>query len=111
MTIHTTIHFAKTLKPTVMSIQLAYCCYNCTLGRSICVFLPFRYFSTLRHLSCPADHVRYRVENDIVEVVGQVYNQMNELVYLGGNVNHNANMSIQVNRRMHAQRMVQLPEV
>ena len=27
-----------------------------------------------------------------VEAVGQVYNQMNEFVYLGGNVNHNANL-------------------
>ena len=31
-----------------------------------------------------------------VEAAGQVYNQMNELVYLGGNVNHNADLSIEV---------------
>ena len=34
-----------------------------------------------------------------LEAAGQVYNQTNELVYLGGNVNHNANLSIEVNRR------------
>ena len=34
-----------------------------------------------------------------VEAAGQVYNQTNEFVYLGGNVNHNVNMSIGVNRR------------
>ena len=31
-----------------------------------------------------------------VEAAGQVYNQTNEFVYLGGNVNHNANLSIEV---------------
>ena len=31
-----------------------------------------------------------------VEVVGQVYNQTNEFVYLGGNVNHNADLSIEI---------------
>ena len=31
--------------------------------------------------------------------VGQ-YNQTNEFVYLGGNVNHNADLSIEVNRRI-----------
>ena len=30
-----------------------------------------------------------------VEVAGQVYNQTNEFVYLGGNVNHNADLSIE----------------
>ena len=33
-----------------------------------------------------------------VDTTGQVYNQMNEFVYLGGNVNHNANLSIKVDR-------------
>ena len=44
-----------------------------------------------------------------VEAAGQVYNQTNEFVYLGGNVNHNANLSIKI-RPAHTQRMVQLPE-
>ena len=35
-----------------------------------------------------------------VEAAGQVYNQTNEFVHLGGNVNHNADLSIEVNRRM-----------
>ena len=35
-----------------------------------------------------------------VEAAGQVYNQMNEFVYLGGNVNHNADLSIEVDRRI-----------
>ena len=36
-----------------------------------------------------------------VEAAGQVYNQTNELfVYLGWNVNHNADLSIEVNRRI-----------
>ena len=35
-----------------------------------------------------------------VETAGQVYNQTNELVYLGGGVNHNADLSIEVNRRI-----------
>ena len=34
------------------------------------------------------------------EAAGQVYNQTNEFVYLGGNVNHNADLSIEVNRRI-----------
>ena len=34
-----------------------------------------------------------------VEAAGQVYNQTNEFVYLGGNVNHNADLSIEVDRR------------
>ena len=33
-----------------------------------------------------------------VEAVGQVYNQTNEFVYLGGYVNHNADLSIEVDR-------------
>ena len=35
-----------------------------------------------------------------VEAAGQVYNQTNEFMYLGGNVNHNANLSIEVDRRI-----------
>ena len=35
-----------------------------------------------------------------VEAAGQVYNQTNEFVHLGGNVNHNANLSIEVDRRI-----------
>ena len=35
-----------------------------------------------------------------VEAAGQMYNQMNNSVYLGGNVNHNANLSIEVDRRI-----------
>ena len=35
-----------------------------------------------------------------VEAAGQVYNQTYEFVYLGGNVNHNANLSIEVDRRI-----------
>ena len=45
-----------------------------------------------------------------VEAAGQGYNQTNEFVYLGGDVNHNADLSIEVNRRIH-NCMVQLPEV
>ena len=36
-----------------------------------------------------------------VEAAGQVYNQMNEFVNLGGNVNHNADLSIEVDRCTH----------
>ena len=46
-----------------------------------------------------------------VEAAGQVYSQTNEFVYLGGNVNHNADLSVEVDRRIHTQCMVQLPEV
>ena len=46
-----------------------------------------------------------------VEAAGQMFIQTNEFVYLGGNVNHNADLSIEVDRRMHTQRMVQLLEV
>ena len=35
-----------------------------------------------------------------VEAAGQVFNQMKEFVYLGGNVHHNADLSIEVNRRI-----------
>ena len=35
-----------------------------------------------------------------VEVAGQVYNRTNEFVHLGGNVNHNADLSIEVNQRI-----------
>ena len=35
-----------------------------------------------------------------VEEAGQVYNQTNEFVHLGGNVNHNADLSIEVDRRV-----------
>ena len=35
-----------------------------------------------------------------VKAADQVYNQANEFVYLGGNVNHNADPSIEVNRRI-----------
>ena len=35
-----------------------------------------------------------------VEVAGQVYNQTNEFVYLGRNANHNADLSIEVGRRV-----------
>ena len=37
-----------------------------------------------------------------VEAAGQVYNQMNEFVYRGGNVNHNADLSIEVDRRVRS---------
>ena len=33
-----------------------------------------------------------------VETAGQVYNQTNKFVYLGGNVNHNADLFIEVDR-------------
>ena len=35
-----------------------------------------------------------------VEAAGQVYNQANEFVYLGGTVNHNADLSVEVDRRI-----------
>ena len=35
-----------------------------------------------------------------VEAAGHVYNQTNEFVYLGGNINHNAHLSIKVDRRI-----------
>ena len=34
------------------------------------------------------------------QAAGQVYDQTNEFVCLGGNVNHNADLSIKVNRRI-----------
>ena len=33
-----------------------------------------------------------------VEAAGQVYNQTNEFVYLGGSVNHNPDLSIEIDR-------------
>ena len=35
-----------------------------------------------------------------VEAAGPVYSQTNEFVYLGGNVNHNTDLSIEVDRRI-----------
>ena len=35
-----------------------------------------------------------------VEAAGQVHNQTNEFIYLGGKNNHNADMSIEVDRRI-----------
>ena len=35
-----------------------------------------------------------------VEAAGQVYNQTNELVYLGGDVKHNADLSIDIDRHI-----------
>ena len=35
-----------------------------------------------------------------VETADQVLNQANEFVYLGGNVNHNAGLSIEVDQRI-----------
>ena len=35
-----------------------------------------------------------------VGAAGRVYNHTNEFVYLGGNVNHNADLSIEVDRRI-----------
>ena len=35
-----------------------------------------------------------------LEAAGEVYNQANEFVYLGGNVNHNSDLFIEVNRRI-----------
>ena len=35
-----------------------------------------------------------------VEAAGHVYNQTNEFVYLGGNVKHNVDLSIEVDRRI-----------
>ena len=35
-----------------------------------------------------------------VEAAGQVYNQTNEFIYLGGNISHNADLPIEVDRRI-----------
>ena len=35
-----------------------------------------------------------------VQAAGKVYNQANEFVYLEGNVNHNVDLSIEVDRRI-----------
>ena len=43
-----------------------------------------------------------------VEAAGQPYNETNEFVYHEGNVNHNADLSIEADRR--TQRMVQIPK-
>ena len=44
-----------------------------------------------------------------VEATGQVYNQTDEFVYLGRNVNHNVDLSIEVDRRIYI--MVKLRKV
>ena len=49
----------------------------------------------LRTKGVPESTVRFSVE-----AAGQVYNQTNEFVHLGGNVNHNADLSIEVDRRI-----------
>ena len=36
-----------------------------------------------------------------IETAGQVYNETNEFVYPTGNVNHNADMSIEIDRSIH----------
>ena len=46
-----------------------------------------------------------------VEAADQVHNEMNEFVYLGVDLNYNADLSIEVNRRIRIARMVQLPEL
>ena len=35
-----------------------------------------------------------------VEAAGQVFTQTNEFVYLGGNVSHNTDLSIEIDRRI-----------
>ena len=35
-----------------------------------------------------------------VEAAGQVYKQTHEFVYLGGNINHHTDLSIEVDRRI-----------
>ena len=35
-----------------------------------------------------------------VEAAGQMYNQTNEFVYFGGNINHNADLSIEIDGRI-----------
>ena len=47
-----------------------------------------------------AKGMRESTATSSVEAKGQVYNQTNEFVYLGGNVNHNADISIEVDRRI-----------
>ena len=49
----------------------------------------------LRAKGMPESTVKFSVD-----VTGQVYNQTNEFVYLGGNVNHNADLSFEVDRRI-----------
>ena len=36
----------------------------------------------------------------LTEAAGQAYSEANEFVYLGGNVNHSVDLSIEVNRRI-----------
>ena len=43
--------------------------------------------------------VHYRAILTSIETAGQVYTQTNNSVYLGGDVNHTADLSIQVDRR------------
>ena len=43
---------------------------------------------------------RRRAGTPSVEAAGQVFNQTNEFVYLVGNVNHNTDLSIKVDRRI-----------
>ena len=50
---------------------------------------------SLRAKWMPASTVTFSVE-----AAGQVYNRTNELVCLGGNINHNADLSIEVDRRV-----------
>ena len=45
-------------------------------------------------------HLQESTATFSVEVAGQVYNQTNEIVYLEGNANHNADLSIEVDRRI-----------
>ena len=48
-----------------------------------------------RAMGMPETTTTFRVEAE-----GQVYNQTNDFVYLGGSVNHNADLSIEVDRRI-----------
>ena len=45
-------------------------------------------------------HTQIQFIDFSLEAASQVYNQTNEFVYLGGNVNHNADLSIEVDRRI-----------
>ena len=49
----------------------------------------------LRTKGMPESNATFRVET-----AGLVYNQTNEFVFLGGNLNHNADLYIEVNRRI-----------
>ena len=63
-------------------------------------FVPFplKMGTNLLHLLPPSFVERV----SSVEVAGHVYNQTNAFVYLGGNVNHSADLSIEVDRRMRS---------